>query len=598
MNLSKLDLAYDIDPIFHKMSKKFDEGGAKGLLLVNLGVANDGCRIVLDSKEDSGAAESVEPELTNETTEDEAEPPKERMLDISSLVKILERKLNDTAIESIPLVPQLSELRQKYAVLEEEGYVEASKKFKSRRYANNAEEDKAAEEAIHREALERSTASGIQHKTSFLLPNNSVMGTNLSLMGTFNSASQSNSNNNDGGHYADGYDDWDDGDDGDFENFVAMDDHAEKYSSESFRYDLTQDDLEVRNSDVAKTDSSKTYPATFLDEICEGDALIHRNQFNYFNPKMIEKFTSGNQWAGAAHWKKSQCNIRSRRTEKPEEVEEKKKRKESKRKKTKDVKEKCLVDFSISSTHSCLEHLLKKTKKVRGKAVKSDPTQITKATKQKYDKENNLLPFDAEINVKHFTEFFMRPGATLMPATNNVVAAPKKTVGFLNMDGENFDDGVDDSYDDGPGFELAGDIMNMEDDIDNFVVSELEGVRKVEKIVVKHATVAKKVDVKRLKQDLWTELEGTTCPEHPLPEQDKMDDEDFVESQQDEIEKVVSFKETVKKLSATEAQEDVTLPFYFICVLHLANEKGLKLENREHGLSDFVISIDTGAPTN
>jgi Chromosome condensation complex Condensin, subunit H len=126
LNISKLDSAYDIDPIFHKMSQKFDEGGAKGLLLVNLGVANDGCRIVLDSKEERDAVSSMEPELINETN-DEVEPPKEGMVDISNLSKILESKLNDRAIESIELVPQLSELRQMYAVLEEEGYVEASK---------------------------------------------------------------------------------------------------------------------------------------------------------------------------------------------------------------------------------------------------------------------------------------------------------------------------------------------------------------------------------------------------------------------------------------------------------------------------------------
>jgi len=40
---------------------------------------------------------------------------------------------------------------------------------------------------------------------------------------------------------------------------------------------------------------------------------------------------------------------------------------------------------------------------------------------------------------------------------------------------------------------------------------------------------------------------------------------------------LVSFKDTIHKLGATEAQEDVSLAFYFICVLHLANEKGLKL---------------------
>ena len=46
------------DPLFHKMSKSFDEGGAKGLLLVNLGVASDSCRIVFDSNEVQNVSKS------------------------------------------------------------------------------------------------------------------------------------------------------------------------------------------------------------------------------------------------------------------------------------------------------------------------------------------------------------------------------------------------------------------------------------------------------------------------------------------------------------------------------------------------------------
>ena len=57
INLNKLDAAFDIDPLFHKMSKSFDEGGAKGLLLVNLGVGERGCNIVFDSSSSGDAAE-------------------------------------------------------------------------------------------------------------------------------------------------------------------------------------------------------------------------------------------------------------------------------------------------------------------------------------------------------------------------------------------------------------------------------------------------------------------------------------------------------------------------------------------------------------
>ena len=38
IDTNKYDLEFDIDPLFQKKSAKFDEGGAKGLLLNNLQV--------------------------------------------------------------------------------------------------------------------------------------------------------------------------------------------------------------------------------------------------------------------------------------------------------------------------------------------------------------------------------------------------------------------------------------------------------------------------------------------------------------------------------------------------------------------------------
>lgn len=156
-----------------------------------------------------------------------------------------------------------------------------------------------------------------------------------------------------------------------------------------------------------------------------------------------------------------------------------------------------------------------------------------------------------------------------------------------------FDDGVDDSYDDGPGFDIAdnaGDANFAE--MDDYVVKDLEDVRKVDKVRVKHATVAKKVDVKRLKNDLWKELEVKTESKQSI---DREDDEESLAhdvTTEKDLSDMISFQEVVKSLEEKETQEDVSLAFYFICILHLANEKYLKLENGEHGLNDFVISRD------
>ena len=48
LNVRKFDLAFAVDPLFHKTSAQFDEGGAHGLLLNNLSVYK-GCNIVFDS---------------------------------------------------------------------------------------------------------------------------------------------------------------------------------------------------------------------------------------------------------------------------------------------------------------------------------------------------------------------------------------------------------------------------------------------------------------------------------------------------------------------------------------------------------------------
>ena len=139
-----MDYAFDIDPLFHKMSQQFDEGGAKGLLLVNLGVANDSCRLVLDSREDAVSDFAIDPDLVfdddmvaldgsnfldtsyvieNHTREDEKndlcenEPRHEGTIDIIHLRDKLQELILIAPLESIELVPQLTELRSEYESL-------------------------------------------------------------------------------------------------------------------------------------------------------------------------------------------------------------------------------------------------------------------------------------------------------------------------------------------------------------------------------------------------------------------------------------------------------------------------------------------------
>jgi condensin complex subunit 2 len=172
---------------------------------------------------------------------------------------------------------------------------------------------------------------------------------------------------------------------------------------------------------------------------------------------------------------------------------------------------------------------------------------------------------------------------------------PTKNVGFGGV--ETWADG-NDSYggddDGGGGYDFGGDD---DDDHQEFVVPELADVRRVDKIQVGYATVAKKVDVKRLKKDLWNELERTFQQRDPVEQlHNDTDDEELKEEEPEDLSVTpknnkedgpLSFQTTVQDLQTTQTQGDVSLPFYFICILHLANEKGLELESR--GLEDFVI---------
>uniref|UniRef100_A0A453PL39 Condensin complex subunit 2 n=1 Tax=Aegilops tauschii subsp. strangulata TaxID=200361 RepID=A0A453PL39_AEGTS len=50
LNVKKFDAAFTVDPLYHQTTAQFDEGGAKGLLLYNLGVYGS-CRVLFDSFE-------------------------------------------------------------------------------------------------------------------------------------------------------------------------------------------------------------------------------------------------------------------------------------------------------------------------------------------------------------------------------------------------------------------------------------------------------------------------------------------------------------------------------------------------------------------
>lgn len=101
LQLKKFELEFAVDPLFKKASADFDEGGAKGLLLNHLAIDSQG-RIVFDSSDDAGDAsdqgekrrrkgdlveeEELEPDSMVETTIGEVEEEEEDIeIDVGAL---------------------------------------------------------------------------------------------------------------------------------------------------------------------------------------------------------------------------------------------------------------------------------------------------------------------------------------------------------------------------------------------------------------------------------------------------------------------------------------------------------------------------------
>ena len=338
-----------------------------------------------------------------------------------------------------------------------------------------------------------------------------------------------------------------------------------------------------------------------LDAIAAGDISGSQSNYEFFNKKALEAFHE-NQWAGAAHWKKIQQKRHPNLGERDQAVSAT----VSKKRKGKASKSCALgakaFDISMISTATMAVAL-----QMPPKGRKNiEPLQMTKAAVSKASKNENILPLSAGIEVESFTSLFLRPRTNVRDIAGlSHPYAPPRQVGFKGIDNwEQHDD--DNSW----GGDHDGDAMldfggDADDDSHDFFVPQLEGVRKVEKVNVGYATVAKKVDVKRLKQDLWQELERTFQERGKTPSIEESSQDDMTLFEEEEVDRnqnaekselldelsvkrgPLSFRETVRDMQTTQSQADVTLPFYFICILHLANEKGLALESM--GLDDFVI---------
>ncbi|KNC85072.1 hypothetical protein SARC_02732 [Sphaeroforma arctica JP610] len=120
-----------------------------------------------------------------------------------------------------------------------------------------------------------------------------------------------------------------------------------------------------------------------------------------------------------------------------------------------------------------------------------------------------------------------------------------------------------------PKFDLGFDDLDL-----------VEPPKTVGRINIGYARTAKQVDVRMLKKKLWSQI-NTDKPPNDTPEAEGGDQNKENEADNNQTGQDISFKsvcQQVQSTLSTNQSRDVSVPISFVCLLHLANEKGLSIE--------------------
>ncbi|XP_068167420.1 condensin complex subunit 2 [Antennarius striatus] len=213
--------------------------------------------------------------------------------------------------------------------------------------------------------------------------------------------------------------------------------------------------------------------------------------------------------------------------------------------------------------------------------------------------KKTTLPADFQFPPETLSQLGLKPSTSLCPEGQKRLSGELgEEIGDYNYnnanDTNNFCPGLQggDSDDDVEGFAGSDDTQPSGDSLPP-PSQDLEGVstygeddlvpepHRVNKIEINYAKTAKKMDMKRLKNNMWTLL--TESPEKP-PEEEATEEQPEVCG-----EKVFSqtTKTLLQRLPNTMAQ-NLSVPLAFVALLHLANEKNLELVKVDD-MSDIII---------
>lgn len=594
LQLKKFELEFSVDPLFKKASADFDEGGAKGLLLNHLMIDGQG-RIVFDSSDDANdaSADGIKPRRREDVVaEDDMDAEEEHEATAEEVVA----PADDEEDVEIDIGALGAKFFSDLSILDSQDVCPSLKNFDLGNPSGSLDLPflQAPDDWRDRDT-DGDDLGGAGNKSGMFIDDDNPAGfDDMTAMGGFDVA------------FGEGGEAW--------AREAALEPQMRPFSV-SIENDNDMeggdgvDGIEDENGDyVISMKHGKT-----------GDKM-HEDILSYFDQALQKN------WAGPEHWR-----IRKiKDANKPEAAARPRKEKEP-----------FEIDFALPLDAKLGEQIY---------TMASSNATISLAKKDWKSKTRNLLPDDKHFNSKQLLNLFLKPKARLsnrrrfgktgafghggqqdhapegemdeafwankepMKATGDDTALPKG-----DYDANFFDDemplpggGLLDDDDDlefadardhfSPGAEApmtenAGLMGMMGADgvtMGGFGTQLVTQTRRLRPEYVQYARVAKKVDVRRLKEELWKGIgfdklevsrpgSSRSCRQaltrRKAPEPSPSVDAAAEATQPPEP--TLRFTEVMNDLQTVypkTTMDDISTSFCFICLLHLANEKGLTIE--------------------
>ncbi|XP_017687353.1 PREDICTED: condensin complex subunit 2 [Lepidothrix coronata] len=327
---------------------------------------------------------------------------------------------------------------------------------------------------------------------------------------------------------------------------------------------------------ISQNHSKRTDGALFGEGDVETMCLhlsMNPGEYSYFSPRTLS------MWAGPQHWR-----FKPRHTSNANSEKETRKR---------NVKKVFELDFDENVD---FEAYFRKTKA---------SVTLAKSILERQNVRSTTLPTDFTYNPQNMLQLFLKPLVKLNRMSEPVTPLENEAeIGDYDYNNPNDTSNfcpalqVADSDDDNDPSEFLGQTEEFNPQglqlnrVDVTTYGELNLIaepQKINKIEIQYAKTAKKMDMRRLKENMWQLLtdgqkKGTVGE---VEDAEKEKDASVVAGEK----KLSNITEDLLHRLPAAMASNLSVPLAFMCLLHLANEKNLKLEGTED-MSDVLVTQD------